>query len=74
MPDLGGLDVQQRLLESGKALPIIFITAHGDVPTCARALKAGAVDFLEKPVDGRVLSGPRRTALARNASRPTPRR
>jgi FixJ family two-component response regulator len=65
MPDLGGLDVQQRLLESGLGLPIIFITAHGDVPTCARALKAGAVDFLEKPVDAKVLLDHIRTALAR---------
>ncbi len=65
MPDLGGLDVQQRLLESGMGLPIIFITAHGDVPTCAHALKAGAVDFLEKPVDGKVLLDHVRAALAR---------
>ena len=64
MPDLGGLDVQQRLLESGMALPIIFITAHGNVPTCARALKAGAVDFLEKPVNGRVLLDHVRAAFA----------
>jgi FixJ family two-component response regulator len=65
MPELGGLEVQQRLLEGGVALPIIFLTAFGDVPTCARAMKAGAVDFLEKPVDGRVLLEHIRAALAR---------
>ena len=56
MPEMGGLEVQQRLSEAGIGLPIIFITAHGDVPTCAQALKAGAIDFLEKPVDGQDLS------------------
>jgi FixJ family two-component response regulator len=64
MPDLGGLEVQKRLLESGLGLPIIFLTAFGDVPTCAKALKAGAIDFLEKPVDGKVLIEHIRTALA----------
>jgi two-component system response regulator TtrR len=64
MPDLGGLEVQKRLLEGGMGLPIIFLTAFGDVPTCAKALKAGAIDFLEKPVDGKVLVDHIRTALA----------
>ena len=63
MPDLGGLEVQKRLMEGGMGLPIIFLTAFGDVPTCAKALKAGAIDFLEKPVDGRVLLDHIRTAL-----------
>lgn len=74
MPDLDGLDVQQRLLESRKELPIIFITAHGDVPTCARALKAGAVDFLEKPVDGRELLEHIRATLARERQQADRRR
>jgi two-component system response regulator TtrR len=64
MPDLGGLEVQKRLLEGGMGLPIIFLTAFGDVPTCAKALKSGAIDFLEKPVDGKVLLEHIRTALA----------
>ena len=64
MPDLGGLEVQKRLLEGGLGLPIIFLTAFGDVPTCARAFKAGAVDFLEKPVDDKVLLDQIRMALA----------
>jgi len=64
MPELDGLEVQRRLLDRGNALPIIFITAHGDIPTCARALKAGAIEFLEKPVDGKALLDHIRTALA----------
>ncbi len=64
MPELDGLEVQRRLLDRGKALPIIFITAHGDIPTCARALKSGAIEFLEKPVDGKALLDHIRTALA----------
>jgi FixJ family two-component response regulator len=67
MPEMGGLDVQQRLWQDGIGLPIIFITAHGDVPTCAQAFKAGAFDFLEKPVDDEVLIEHIQEALARNA-------
>ena len=50
MPGLGGLDVQQQLPDSGIHLPIIFLTGHGDIPMSVRAMKAGAVDFLTKPV------------------------
>jgi FixJ family two-component response regulator len=67
MPEVGGLEIQQRLSRDGVELPIIFITAHGDVRTCARAIKAGAVDFLEKPVDGELLLDRIREALARGA-------
>ena len=55
MPEMDGLSVQQALWERGIGLPIIFITAHGDVTTCARAFRGGAFDFLEKPVDDNVL-------------------
>jgi two-component system, LuxR family, response regulator FixJ len=65
MPEMGGLQVQQRLSEIGARLPIIFVTAHGDVPTCARAFKGGAVDFLNKPVDGQVFLERIRKGLAR---------
>ena len=51
--------------KTASTLPIIFITAHGDVPTCAQALKAGAIDFLEKPLDGKVFLDHVRKALAR---------
>jgi two-component system response regulator FixJ len=67
MPEMDGLAVQQRLREQGVGLPIIFITAYGDVPTCARAFKAGAFDFLEKPVDDAILLDHIQKALARGA-------
>jgi FixJ family two-component response regulator len=67
MPEMGGLEVQQRLGRDGIGLPIIFITAHGDVPTCAQAFKGGAFDFLEKPVDDETLITHIQQALAHNA-------
>ena len=61
MPDLNGLELQQALTERGGALPIIFLSAHGDVPLSVQAMKAGASDFLTKPVRDQVL----RAALRR---------
>ena len=49
LPHMSGLDFQRRLTEIGVHIPIIFITAHGDVPMSVRALKSGAVEFLTKP-------------------------
>ncbi|EGD57855.1 response regulator receiver domain protein [Novosphingobium nitrogenifigens DSM 19370] len=49
MPHLGGLELQERLNETGKTVPVIFITGHGDIPMTVKAMKAGAVDFLTKP-------------------------
>ena len=49
MPGMGGRELQKRLLEMGATLPIIFVTAHGDVPTAVDAVKDGAVDFIQKP-------------------------
>jgi len=49
MPGLNGIDFQEALIEHGREEQLIFITAHGDIPMCARAMKAGAVDFLPKP-------------------------
>src|SRR5580692_10849505 len=49
LPQMNGLDFQRRLVETGVHIPIIFITAHGDIPMSVRALKSGAVDFLTKP-------------------------
>jgi FixJ family two-component response regulator len=49
LPQMSGLDFQRRLAEIGMQIPIIFITAHGDVPMSVKALKSGAVDFLTKP-------------------------
>lgn len=49
MPELSGLELQDRLSEKGISLPIIFITGHGTVPASVKAFKAGAMDFLQKP-------------------------
>ena len=51
MPGLTGPELQARLLEQGNTLPVVFVTAHGDLPTGIGAMKRGAVDFLSKPVD-----------------------
>ncbi len=66
MPGMSGLDLQQVLRERGIGLPIVFLTAHGDIPTTVRAMKAGAMDFLTKPVDGRRLVEHVRAAIARS--------
>ena len=55
MPGLSGLDLQERLAEAGVSIPIIFITGFGSVSVSVRAMKAGAVDFLEKPFENQVL-------------------
>jgi FixJ family two-component response regulator len=49
MPGMSGLDLQRQLMALDQAMPIIFMTAHGDVPTSVRAMKAGAIEFLTKP-------------------------
>ena len=55
LPGLSGLDLQQELSQSGKDIPIIFLTGHGNIPMSVRAIKAGAVEFLTKPVKQRTL-------------------
>lgn len=55
MPGSSGLDLQQHLASSGNAKPIIFLTGHGDIPMTVKAMKAGAVDFLTKPVRDQTL-------------------
>ena len=55
LPDLNGLDLQKRLATDRVAMPIIFITGHGDVPMAVRAMKAGAVEFLNKPYSDEML-------------------
>lgn len=49
MPGVGGLELQRELLDLGRDIPVIFITAHGDIPMAVRAMKAGAFEFLAKP-------------------------
>jgi len=64
MPGLGGLALQGELAQRGLDIPIIFITGHGDVPMSVRAMRAGALDFLEKPFDSGVLRQRVQEALA----------
>jgi FixJ family two-component response regulator len=63
MPELDGLELQQRLRHQGVQIPIIFLTGHGDIPMSVRAMKAGAADFLTKFVEGKVLVRAVRAAL-----------
>ncbi|WP_168787833.1 response regulator transcription factor [Paraburkholderia aromaticivorans] len=55
MPQMGGFELQESLRATGFRLPIIFLTAHGDIPMTVRALKSGAYDFLEKPYNDQQL-------------------
>lgn len=68
MPGMSGLELQAALRERQVKLPIIVMTAHGDVPTARAALVAGAVDFLEKPVDPELLLVTVRAALEGDAA------
>src|SRR5258706_12191380 len=63
MPDMDGLELQEELNRRQIGLPVIIITGHGDVPLAVRAMKAGAVDFLEKPFDGEIMLDTLRRAL-----------
>jgi FixJ family two-component response regulator len=67
MPGPSGLDLQEALARLEVPLPIVFLTGHGDIPMSVRAMKAGAVDFLAKPVSRDTLLASVRTALARDA-------
>ena len=57
MPGVDGLELQRRLADAGCPLPIVFITGHGDIPTSVRAMRAGALNFLAKPVNDDELLG-----------------
>ncbi len=63
MPELDGLELQRQLLGQGIRIPIIFLTAHGDIPMSVRAIKDGASEFLTKPVEGNKLAEAVSTAL-----------
>lgn len=69
MPEMSGLDLQGVLLERGCLLPIIFLSAFGDVPTTVRAIQGGAIDFLEKPATTEVLLQRIQAALAEDKRR-----
>jgi len=67
MPGLDGLGLQRRLSEIGNSLPIVFLTGHGDIPMSVRALKAGAADFLTKPVPAQALVAAVRAAIEQDS-------
>jgi FixJ family two-component response regulator len=67
MPELNGIDFQKTLLENGREEQLVFITGHGDIPMCAQAMKAGAVDFLPKPFKPKQLLESVERALACSA-------
>lgn len=74
MPGSSGLDLQQRLAAAGISRPIVFLTGHGDIPMSVQAMKAGAIDFLTKPVRDQTLidaivAGVERDAEQRAAAR-----
>jgi FixJ family two-component response regulator len=68
LPQLSGLDFQRHLAETGVQIPIIFITAHGDIPMSVKALKSGAVEFLTKPFRDQDLLDAIQQALRRDGA------
>ena len=67
LPDTSGFDLQEMLSKAADKLPVVFVTGHGDIAMSVRAIKAGAVDFLIKPVPRPVLLGAVAQAVARDA-------
>jgi FixJ family two-component response regulator len=68
LPQMSGLDFQRQLAQTGVQIPIIFITAHGDIPMSVRALKSGAVEFLTKPFRDQDLLDAIQQALQRDSA------
>ena len=68
LPQMSGLDLQRQLADTGVQIPIIFITAHGDIPMSVRALKSGAVEFLTKPFRDQDLLDAIQQALQRDSA------
>jgi FixJ family two-component response regulator len=69
LPGMSGLAFQEELAKTGVALPVIFLTGHGDVPMTVRAMKAGAAEFLTKPFDDQVLLDAIHAAIDRDRAR-----
>jgi FixJ family two-component response regulator len=68
LPQMSGIDLQRRLAETGMQIPIVFITAHGDIPMSVSALKSGAVEFLTKPFRDQDLLDAIQEALRRDCA------
>ncbi len=71
LPGIGGVEFQERLRKSGAKIPIVFMTAHGDIPMVRKVMKAGAVEFLTKPFQKDELLGAVEQALAADRARRT---
>ena len=71
MPGMSGLELQEQFVEQQIKIPIIIITGHGDVPMAVRAMKAGAVDFIEKPFNDELLLESIRNALIKDVDQRT---
>jgi FixJ family two-component response regulator len=67
LPGMSGLEVQQKLIEAGAQIPIIFITSHGDIPMTVKAMKSGALEFLTKPFRDQDLIDAIQQALKRHS-------
>jgi two-component system response regulator FixJ len=72
MPEMDGLQFQERLAETHRDIPVIVITGHGDVPLAVRAMKAGAVDFIEKPFSHETMLASIAAAMTRSAAEVDP--
>jgi two-component system, LuxR family, response regulator FixJ len=72
MPRVSGLDLHDRLRESGVGLPIVYMTGHGDVPLAVQAMQKGAVSFLEKPFDEQALEAALERAFERSDTTSSP--
>jgi FixJ family two-component response regulator len=68
LPDLNGLDLQKLVAADRSDMPIIFVTGHGDIPMTVKAMKAGAVEFLTKPIDDDALLNAIRNAVERSSA------
>jgi FixJ family two-component response regulator len=66
MPGMSGIELQQQLTKAGLGMPIVFITGHGNIPMSVKAMKAGAVDFIEKPFEDQKLIDAVNTAIKIN--------
>src|SRR3954467_5710098 len=69
LPGISGLDFQQQLKKGGLQIPIVFITAHGDIPMTVKAMKSGAVEFLTKPFEDKALLGAVQQAVPSDTAR-----
>ncbi len=72
MPDMDGLELQEELVKRNVDIPVIVVTGHGDVPLAVKAMKAGVIDFIEKPYDDELLLDSVRRALATSSGQRRP--